>query len=309
MKLSAVLLAASASAQCTFEDSTVTCDGSGLTIDVPKCFFEENNLDPYSAHVNNGTEDGCSYTNGTDTLTWSLPPSGLCGTSYEQVNGTHLVYSNAITASEGDSDGTISRARSAEVDFACSYEIEQEVSSDDKFSSQDKKEFDLGDFVGTYDVAMGLYTDNNFNVSVAADYAPHVPEFVNVKVNLVGAADNLVLQVKECFATPSAQSNDTTSYTFIEEYCAVDTTIADLVNAASDDATFSIEAFSFNGDHLGNEVFFHCDVHICDDEQGECGKTCNGRKKRSVNENGQQAQRMTVGPIEVVQTAHNQRLV
>ena len=50
-------------------------------------------------------------------------------------------------------------------------------------------------------------------------------------------------------------------------------------------------------------------VHICDDEQGECGKTGNGRKKRSVNENGQQAQRMTVGPIEVVQTAHNQRLV
>ena len=44
--------------------------------------------------VNNGTE--CPYTNGTDTLTWSLPPSGLCGTSYEQVNGT-LVYSNAIT--------------------------------------------------------------------------------------------------------------------------------------------------------------------------------------------------------------------
>merc|ERR1712227_655428 len=79
------------------------------------------------------------------------------------------------------------------------------------------------------------------NVSVTADYAPHVPEFVNVKVNLVGAADNLVLQVKECFATPSDQSNDTTSYTFIEEYCAVDTTIADLVNAESDDATFSIE--------------------------------------------------------------------
>ena len=49
MKLSAVLLA-SASAQCTFEDSTVTCDGSGLNIEVPKCFFEDNNLDPYSAH-------------------------------------------------------------------------------------------------------------------------------------------------------------------------------------------------------------------------------------------------------------------
>lgn len=107
------------------------------------------------------------------------------------------------SASEGDSDGTISRARSAEVDFSCSYEIEKEVSSNDKFSSQDKKEFDLGDFVGTYDVAMGLYTDTNFNVSVADDYAPHVPEFVNVKVNLENAADNLVLQVKDCFATPS----------------------------------------------------------------------------------------------------------
>ena len=50
-------------------------------------------------------------------------------------------------------------------------------------------------------------------------------------------------------------------------------------------------------------------VHICDDEQGDCSQSCDSRKKRSVNDKGQQAQRMTVGPIEVVQTAHNQRLV
>ena len=95
----------------------------------------------------------------------------------------------------------ISRSRTAEIDFSCSYDIEQTVSSAEGFSSEDKKEFDLGDHVGTYTLAMGLFGEN-FTTPVAADYRPHVPEMVNVKVNLVDTADNLVLQVKECWATP-----------------------------------------------------------------------------------------------------------
>ena len=61
-------------------------------------------------------------------------------------------------------------------------------------------EFDLGTYVGSFEIEMQLLTDDTFTTQVASDFVVHTPEMIYVGLGLP-RNENFILQSKKCWAT------------------------------------------------------------------------------------------------------------
>merc|ERR1712174_93887 len=91
--------------------------------------------------------------------------------------------------------------------------------------------------------------------------------------------DNLVLQIKKCYATPTANGDGEKVYEFIDNYQALEANDMALTNnCEGTTAKFWINSFAFvNTDDAETQenVYLHCDVHVCDsDNDDSCTAVC-----------------------------------
>ena len=83
---------------------------------------------------------------------------------------------------------------------------------------------------------------------------------MNVGVSLQDEHLGLVLSVRKCWATPSADPNDTTQYIFIDNYCNIQNNFLNILkNGVDESAQFSLESFQFSAD-VHAEIYLHCRV-------------------------------------------------
>ena len=107
----------------------------------------------------------------------------------------------------------------------------------------------------------------------------------------------------------SSDSANPTRYIFIDDFCGDDAemnvyqTLEIQANGVGQTASFSIEAFTFNGG--AGDLFLHCTARVCDSSYEVCLPTCgNARKRRSTSAGDTP---ITLGPIRI--NALEQRVI
>ncbi|CBY11894.1 unnamed protein product [Oikopleura dioica] len=71
-------------------------------------------------------------------------------------------------------------------------------------------------------------------------------------------------------------------------------------NGESNFAAFSLASFVFAIEQESN-VFFHCDIRVCDNSTGACVPECSGNKRRrreaEAGDNSGPISHLTMGPV------------
>merc|ERR1711953_1161699 len=273
-----------------------------MTINIPACAFTNARMDAagaYLAGVDFGTlvagdENNCTGTFDADNDSWVFELNNdisECGSEVVN-NGTFVTYSNAVQSTVGTENTIITRKRDMKVGFSCAFPLEVTLSAANAINPVlTHFELDLGSEEGVFDVQMGLYSDSDFATIVDSSFTVNIPDDLHVAISIADETD-MVTVLETCWATPSADSNDAVSYTFLENSCGshdelnVYQSLVVQANGIDRSSTFSIESFNFQGEE-GGDIFLHCDVQICDPNQGSCEPDCSSigaRKRRAVSE-------------------------
>merc|ERR1712113_994120 len=288
--------------ECTgeekFTDSIITCDPNALTLQVPKCAFENINFDWSKAYLAGPDKtpqlDGddlnpCTgVENGNEIVFSILDDIKSCGTDVFN-NGTHFIYSNAVQGSIGMSNSVISRTRHVKLDYECAFQNSFILTYGSAINTQlTTIDVTIDSVVGHFDIAFSLFTDDTFEFPIQGVKEFNVPELMHIGATLDADEKRLKLQLKECWATPSNNPQDETKYVFIENSCGIDEEInvyesLNIVsNGVSNQAAFTMESFTFTGSDA--DIYLHCNVHVCDSDKMDCNVTCDGgRKRRSTD--------------------------
>jgi hypothetical protein len=288
-----------------FTDMEISCDTSGIEVTIPYCAFW--NVEITSQRFK-GSGENCTIENTGVNMEMSLPATSECGTEVTN-NGTYLVYSNAILGQVRDHNDPITRKKFLELEFSCGFEADQEISMDDSLHAMiDHVDVDFGRQDETFDIYMGVFTDEKFNDIVPEDYTITVPEKIYAGVELRNGEDALVLKMQRCWATPSSDPEDADGYVFIDDFCSTQSEFEGILNVLENgvgkQTKFELESFEFLG-HLEGTLYLHCHANVCNSELGDCDIDCTKdtnntrRRRRSTGELSQPAA-LRVGPIRVI---------
>jgi len=263
---------------CTLDDSILDCSPSGMSLDVPVCalealgFASDAEVTAAFALGNEWTQE-CQYSGITDMGGYHfVADHSQCDISTAS-NETHIFYQGALRGTGGFNNGIISRERVFELNLQCDFSRESTVSIDSFFTpiaSSVTVELDTID--SQFSLAMSLYTDENYVVPMDEAHTVEVPDPIYARLDLL-ANEDLVVQLKTCWATPSEDPHDDLSYVFISQSGGHDTTSVGIVrNCASTSAEFWVESFRFvnDEDDTDSQIYLHCDVHICDANLEDC---------------------------------------
>ena len=66
-------------------------------------------------------------------------------------------------------------------------------------------EFDIGTTLGKFDIEMGLYADDSFTTPVVSGFTFNVPDPINIAIKLDTDDNDIKMQLKSCWATPSSE--------------------------------------------------------------------------------------------------------
>ncbi|NXW48459.1 UROL1 protein, partial [Nyctiprogne leucopyga] len=121
---------------------------------------------------------------------------------------------------------------------------------------------------GHFRTEMQLFIGNspipkNFSVSASDD--------VLIEVGIQRADSKLKVVLTDCWATPTNNSVDSLSFTFISNSCPIPNTYTTLLeNGNSSKAQFKMKIFSFVNNSV---VYLHCKIRICMETPGSTCKT------------------------------------
>ncbi|KAM9319597.1 uromodulin-like 1 [Gastrophryne carolinensis] len=116
----------------------------------------------------------------------------------------------------------------------------------------------------------------NFTLSATDD--------ITVQIRIKTDDSQYKVVINECWATPTENSNDPTSFPFIKDSCALANTFTTiLTNGISSNATFQTKIFSFVNNPI---VYLHCRLHVCREEPTKtCKPTCGGFRSAITGDN------------------------
>jgi hypothetical protein len=210
--------------ECTgeekFTDSIITCDPNALTLQVPKCAFESINFDWSKAYLagpdktpqldGNDLNPCTGVENGNEIVFSILDDIKSCGTDVIN-NGTHFIYSNAVQGSIGMSNSVISRTRHVKLDYECAFKnlfiLTYGTAINTQLSTIDVT---IDSVIGHFDIAFSLFTDDTFEFPIQGVKEFNVPELMHIGATLNTDEERLKLQLQECWATPSSNSESNT---------------------------------------------------------------------------------------------------
>ncbi|KAI1886549.1 hypothetical protein AGOR_G00196940 [Albula goreensis] len=196
----------------------VVCGRDLLQVGLNKAALVDAGLDVSTAHL---ADLSCGVNHQSNSMVWFQvqPREGVCATQM-RVNDTHATYSNAIFVYEGNQ----SFSNPESFPFSCVYSLLAETSVDLGIRPELNME---GGVVGTGAKAMpsiSLYRNADYTdpysaglIVLALGTALHV----GVSVQEAGATGFAVI-LEECYATPSADSDDPERFFLIQNRCPSD---------------------------------------------------------------------------------------
>uniref|UniRef100_A0A8C5Q3N6 ZP domain-containing protein n=1 Tax=Leptobrachium leishanense TaxID=445787 RepID=A0A8C5Q3N6_9ANUR len=181
-----------------------------------------------------------------------------------QVNESHITYMNTLYI-KPKGDGIIQRGE-VKVGFSCSYPLNMAVSlwiAVNPFVST--IDINIGG-TGTFKATMALYQFADYTGPYEGSEVWMSTEsmaYVGVMVENPGQP-NLVVVMKDCYATPTAESWHPVRYSIIKNSCRNlnDPTISVAENGVSLQGRFSVQVFKFIGYY--DKLYLHCQIQLCD---------------------------------------------
>ncbi|KAJ8412549.1 hypothetical protein AAFF_G00128850 [Aldrovandia affinis] len=132
---------------------------------------------------------------------------------------------------------------------------------------------------GTFHVTLQLL---NGTFPLPQNYSLSPNEEVVVEVAINSTLDQIKIVINECWATPTSNPLDSTTYFFLQNSCPVPNTYTTVLqNGNSTASRLSIRIFSFVQQSV---IYLHCKVQICFETSGAtCKPDCIGRTERYKN--------------------------
>ncbi|XP_069841008.1 uromodulin-like [Dendropsophus ebraccatus] len=225
----------------------------------------------------------------------ALLQAGRCGLQITN-NGTHAIYKNTFNLALA-STGLITREDKLAVTMSCAYPLDMMVSLDIAVNPIiSYANISVGG-TGQFTAYMALYQDSSYTTPYggsAVMLSTKSMLYIGVYVR-GGDTSQYVLVMKNCYATPTNNSDDAVKYYIIKDSCPnkQDTTISVLENAVSRQGRMSLQVFKFVGNY--SSVYIHCAISLCDVTAGSCSPSCSGIGSRSAAV--EQSYQLKVGPI------------
>uniref|UniRef100_A0A8C5Q2Z8 Uromodulin n=1 Tax=Leptobrachium leishanense TaxID=445787 RepID=A0A8C5Q2Z8_9ANUR len=236
------------------------CGSSQIKLSYSKCLLDRSGYDTSTIHLR---DYSCMANIEREDISYvridMLPRSGSCG-----VNESHITYMNTLYI-KPKGDGIIQRGE-VKVGFSCSYPLNMAVSlwiAVNPFVST--IDINIGG-TGTFKATMALYQFADYTGPYEGSEVWMSTEsmaYVGVMVENPGQP-NLVVVMKDCYATPTAESWHPVRYSIIKNSCRNlnDPTISVAENGVSLQGRFSVQVFKFIGYY--DKLYLHCQIQLCD---------------------------------------------
>ncbi|KAM4025489.1 uromodulin-like [Anomaloglossus baeobatrachus] len=274
----------------------LTCDLYEMRAVFQKC--QLTSLD-FNANSVTLRDDGCygiHHDPSRNSFTVSSPiHAGACRLQITK-NGTHVTYLSTLHLML-ESTGLITRDEELSVTIFCSYPLDMMVSLNMAvkpfFSSTNITVGGTGQFTAY----MAIYKDSSYvtpyegsEVELSTKSMLYIGVFVQG-----GDAFNYALVMRNCYATPSRNPDDSLKYYIIKDSCPnkQDSTISVPENGVSRKGRLSVQVFKFVGNH--SSVYIHCAVSLCDVTAGSCAPSCSGIRSQSSGD--EKIYQISLGPI------------
>ncbi|XP_067021213.1 uncharacterized protein [Acropora muricata] len=252
------------------EEVNVTCGNNEMWINLPKSLLSGLDRDHLRLlDANCGAEETRTqfvlYTKLTECETISKHTRGF------------VLYSNKVLQIPLKKKRIITRVREVEIPFSCYYSNTGVVSAVG-IKVQSKKILFSKKGFGRFVLEMNIFPDNRYVGFYGKKDFPLIVslrKLLYVQVKVESEDKRLAIIAEECFATPDANPlKPGLKYMFIKDGCAVDETVAFIPSGNEHLQRYSIEAFTFLGDH--EFVYLHCRVKICNatDPNSRCAQGC-----------------------------------
>ncbi|XP_063053248.1 zona pellucida glycoprotein d [Engraulis encrasicolus] len=288
------------------------CGMDYITIAINEDFFKYYNVPVESLHLANKScrahkEDisGVQYY----MVQTTKEKYAACGGKPLEKNITHIAYSLTLM-SEPNVHENIIRDPTVKIDYTCVYPYMRTISLPFPvipFASETIMRIDDLDAK----VEMSLFKDHTYTDAFSSAPMLQLRDRVYVQVSVTEPRDFFLLSVQECWASQSAEHNDTSAltYTLLSNGCVKDDTVVFEDDALSDSTLngqgstvrYSFSMFRFVAQP--SVLYLHCRVNLCTNEDAEpCRPTCKSIVKRAAervdSEEGNQGL-LSYGPIKV----------
>ncbi|XP_073491124.1 uromodulin-like [Aquarana catesbeiana] len=272
----------------------VTCGLKNIEVRFSKCLMEKWGYNTSSIHLRD-CRGIIERSNISYIAFITRPANGSCGGSSWN-NGSVIKYTNTIYLASS-SDGVIIRDE-IPIDFYCDYPSNMEINLLTAISSY-VVPFTIN-VAGTanFTITMGLFQDSGYTTPYAASQVwLNSSSILYVGVIVTGATGSspFVLVMKNCYASPTADSSYGPRYDILTNQCPNknDPTISVPENGVSLKGRFSLQVFKFLGGF--SQIYLHCQVGLCDTSNSYCAANCPAMRLASVKSNN--VKNITIGPI------------
>ncbi|KAI8504830.1 hypothetical protein Bbelb_169390 [Branchiostoma belcheri] len=287
----------------------VTCNSGSISVRMEKSSLTSFQISSArDLHLQQAT---CLARDAGNYYTFNIASLSSCGTEKEQ-DGDHFVFTNIIN-SRIPSGVQVWRGKLLAVNVTCRYPVDLSVSLTGGINPVVTTETFTVEGSGEFRVTMGLFQSPTFGTAYSTTPSITLEDNLYVGLNLQGVShselvlsieystipsitleDNLyvglnlqgvnhselVLRLRNCWATPSNNADDTIQYPIATDGCAnaEDGTVYIMENAQSKQARFRVQMFRF-ASHP--RVYLHCTISVCDQvSPGACAPTCSTRSGR-----------------------------
>ena len=139
-----------------------------------------------------------------DDTMWLFDTTQANCTITPTYSGSKAIYQSMITWEEGVASGWISRISKITVDFECKLERTMRLSLDNDVIgvTLEKIDVDLPSSSGSFQLSLGLYTNNSFTDPLPADAVISIPDNLYLGTNLIGSSSDRFVRMENCWATP-----------------------------------------------------------------------------------------------------------
>ncbi|XP_073491121.1 uromodulin-like [Aquarana catesbeiana] len=273
----------------------VTCGLENIEVRFRKCLVEKWGYSTSSIHLRDYSCQGIIERSDKSYITFiTRPADGSCGGSRRN-NGSVIRYTNTIYLASS-SDGVIVRD-DIPIDFYCDYPSNMEINLLTAISSYVVSVINVAG-TANFTITMGLFQDSGYTTPYTDSQAwLSSSSILYVGVIVTGATGSspFVLVMKNCYATPTADSSYGPRYDILTNQCPNknDPTLSVAENGVSLKGRFSLQVFKFLGGF--SQIYLHCQVGLCDTSNSYCAASCPAMRSASIDNNN--VNNIIIGPI------------
>nr|XP_057937600.1 uncharacterized protein LOC131135564 [Doryrhamphus excisus] len=258
----------------TLGDPAVCMDAT-VSLTLVGCLLEEKGIRYTDLHLN---DDSCRGHRDMDHMvTFSINQLNSCGTVVT-ANDSVVVYKNTITGL--NTSEPVADFPEFQLNFSC-YHKQPEIQIL-SFKIRDNSVFQqVESELWNYTLKIRAYMDTQHMQPVLLDTEIKLNQRVWVHLISEGLDENLVsLVTTSCWATNTSLPYEGPRYDLITDGCAspVEPSVNVMGNGVGVSNSFSFDMFHFTGGSY--EVYLHCQVELCPNQNVACQPSCGGPAKR-----------------------------